>query len=1617
MYVYMLPSYQNISVSLQYKEIMLFYTCELDFPDSVPVPYIVQWRKNKLQIPIYIWYKGYPPHHGKGYDGRVSLSEQASLNMTNVQQADQGLYECKIVYLNRAPSAQGNGTLLYLEVLAPPHFDVRPPETTYTTIGDTLDIQCSASGTPSPTIEWYKAVSDKKNSVLALACFLQNPPHSKIQSVSLNDLIGFGGKFDGTLLYNKGNIEISSKRLRIKGIQKTDVAEYTCKAVNKEGEVSTSTKVIVAGGAVITIPPHNITLLEGNQAEFICESKALPSNVTHRWYRNDIPISDLSWMSQRISVRESDGTLIIERTTSDDSGKYSCEVTNGIGQQQTAFAYLDVQYPARVTYNPSVQYLPLGLPGILRCFYESNPPITHVRWTKDNRKILPDSAMGIETLRNNGSLFFEKIKDEHQGRYTCAPYNIHGTAGLSNIMEVLVRPPPMYVTKPLDKYQRLVNSDVKMECQGSGNPTPKIYWRKVNKNIFVKADGRELPKGRWSINDGTLSLKGLKKQDHGHYECVLMNEIATLVTSTLLIVEGTTPHAPTNVSVNTSTHAATLTWLPAYDGGFKQRYIISYKFADQGDNAWKKIMVPGDTTVFTIHSLLQNTKYDFKVQSKNELGEGMSSRVVRATTKYSVFPTDLSGAYPSHLGPGAPVPGQPVGMIAKSSSTIGQVVIQWKSPVNLSVPISYYTIEHSLKATGPWKQLEGIISPPITKLTLFSVESGKMHYYRVKAHYLSYSSIASKVAEVFVPAAPTVDKQKAITAGVVGGLLFFIVAMILAICAVKICNNRKRRKAEKAYMMVTCPGAGVNGNHLPSPVPLKKSREISKGRVSGLKSYLLECCDGISFKNIRLFLRPMLLIQPSVLTEHNSSHRPTEMFSNQHPHQLHESFGHEQELEMLPRRWRRFPKAVRYNVQMEYSQPPGWIRRTPEGKFVLNGAGDDDEDDGGFLTGPHVSVSPLYQVLNDSRQNLYVNSAILNGDSSQSITIKNHSPRIFHLSGNSSQSFGRGEIPICYSPRDPRYRTSSPGFIQLEGFRPLFSEDLSSVMHPSSVERSFPSMISRKITPSIHHTPTGYSHSASPSFHQELPSLQVIHENLHRRGQQFRPIHCPIPQQRRLQYHLHEQDSNTNHIYPKTPSPYLRKYEHTSRTPQNHIHIPQPHQFSYNHFNTGYYPKKSPTCENDIHIHIDHRYPLRNNTRVASAPLPSEMIQRSAPKISHPRTISRLDRTSPSSRPMSAQYYTSHRPPVQYHRSSPGPQILLSTSKKRNQVQDKNGMQFRLGPPTYFHPTVQARLASPIMNDRLVARIPPSSAKHQMRRNYRHTDPKQSPCGTLESTTTDSLPVEYTRDRLQGAIERVRSTALSRGSMDQPFRGSAPELSNTTTAADNTTYRSESPVSQTVAKHGGAVPTRRVKGDGNSAVNYDVCSFSSESSSGRGSKPASIIHSHRNSLQEELEFSQAPSGSSGFGSRETSNLQSTLSTGSSTFIKPRHSSICANVSLESPQSEPSMLPHNSLLNPLNISVDENYEFDSVSHLDSELLDKLKHYGSRRGSSSSGERGVSDSELYTSRGYPKPKRRGKYDNTEARCNALKQEFLRFRQKQEEKHQHKCYEGYPEMESAC
>lgn len=489
----------------------------------------------------------------------------------------------------------------------------------------------------------------------------------------------------------------------------TTTGDYSCLASNSEGSVEAHSQVVLAVPAIITTMPRNQTKLEGEKVEFLCQAKALPSNITYKWLFNDKSIQTLKSFESRYLIKR-DGTLVINSLRRDDQGEYKCQATNGlahrnrqlvssaiISSSKTSLAaisslnnnmlaqssntkssspslaiskaqakeqlsqspapiyaeastHLNIEYPARITYTPPVQYLPLGLSGMIRCFVQASPPVEFFTWTLNNQQFDPNIDQNVERLLN-GSILIRQVSKQYEGIYRCTPFNKHGSAGSSSAMDVRVEEPPYFELKPAESYKADVNGQIKIPCDGKGSPKPSVSWRKVvtnnqiiseyereleqrqqnNKYTTIKTTNKrrvtqpqqqqqqqqlsktpsslivdevadepnedhhlyvtsssppnnmlnsnnnnlsyedhsyghiiennkysediednynsenkqqsvitygKLPADRSEYKDSHLFLHGLRKEDHGRYECVLENEVATLVASTMLYIQG-----------------------------------------------------------------------------------------------------------------------------------------------------------------------------------------------------------------------------------------------------------------------------------------------------------------------------------------------------------------------------------------------------------------------------------------------------------------------------------------------------------------------------------------------------------------------------------------------------------------------------------------------------------------------------------------------------------------------------------------------------------------------------------------------------------------------------------------------------------------------------------------------------------------------------------------------------------------------------------------------------------------------------------------------------------------------------------------------------------------------
>ncbi|XP_077985051.1 protein turtle homolog A-like [Glandiceps talaboti] len=836
------------------------------------VPYVIQWEKQGIGVPIYLKFGNYPAHIDPQFEGRLSLVNEASLMIYNIQTEDEGQYECKVMFLNGEHNQLRNGTLVHLIVSGPPTFLEASPSRVTFQPGHDMVLVCKASGNPPPTVTWTK---------------------------------------DGEGIESGPRTQIDSSSLTLFRIGSSDSGAYVCMAQSTEGESMRTIRVVVQGPPHFVVRPQNATVRENGQAIFECEADGSPSSITYRWYKDSDELERFPNLKNRVEVLLQ-GTIMVHSVRPEDEGLYTCRPDNGVGNPPPGSAFLAVLYTAYVKTMPLNTYIPNGLMGIIPCTINSNPPLLNVIWIKDGTVV--DTTDVRYDIRYNGDLLIKEVDITDQGQYTCTPYNELGTRGESLPTNVLVKDPPIFSMRPCSIYQREEGHKVTFHCEAEGNPRPTIQWR--------RGDGT-VPKDRTFIKDGSLTISYLQKDDHGMYECLATNAVATIITATQLIIEGTTPHAPTNVTVLTGIYAALVSWLPAYNGGLPQHYIIWYKEIDDDvpDN-WQKIQISDErATSIILYNLQPSTSYEISVLSMNSRGESLFSEVVFAITKdpgqYVPIPTDQSGVLPRRLvhDSSGSRPSPPRYLRVNETDT--GILISWTSPLNTSGPITRYIIEYQ-KVDEAWMILEDNIPVAQHSYLALMLEPDTHYAFRVFALTKTAFSQPSSVVLAYTGDLPmyytTEDIATPIMAAVVGALCFLILISLLSGLA-----YYRIRKLQKAKKRVTFADmnrqstqtlhAANSANSAPKRPALPKLKPILTPFFKSLKDRYLS-------RKQKRRLKKKKIKGTSIQHKKNKGVTVNESI-----------FGDK----WFPRRY----KIPADRVEVNYSGPISRINRTADGKFVL----------------------------------------------------------------------------------------------------------------------------------------------------------------------------------------------------------------------------------------------------------------------------------------------------------------------------------------------------------------------------------------------------------------------------------------------------------------------------------------------------------------------------------------------------------------------------------------------------------------------------------------------------------------------------------------------------------
>ncbi|XP_075981849.1 hemicentin-1-like isoform X2 [Anticarsia gemmatalis] len=426
--------------------------------------------------------------------------------------------------------------------------------------GGNVELNCTCTGYPTPTIRWYfqhqddNVFRDKKEitqSILltnitandigvyrcnakndmgadfyAIKLILEYPPVIKdnLKKISAKegdeviipcDVIGeprpkVKWLQNGKELHNTKDMLITSNGLKFTSISLSSKGKYTCKAENEVGSSEKEVPVDVYGPVDITVPKETtIITTVGLNVALLCEANGYPTpeiEWTYNSFDDKLGTVDLPSKS---------AALVIPTVQLKDQGIYLCEAKNEFGSKYLMYNVTVYDPPEIQTVLPKTLTYVKGEKTVLIACQASGNPTPTIKWTKDGQNI----AIGTEWYDvEDGTLIIRNIDEVSQGSYECLAENVAGndTAKYDVIVNAKPQIQNLYPSKTFTPINGA--AELRIECKASGNPEPTITWKKDGANI---AAGSE----HYDISNGTLIIKNIDDTLAGKYKCAAENII------------------------------------------------------------------------------------------------------------------------------------------------------------------------------------------------------------------------------------------------------------------------------------------------------------------------------------------------------------------------------------------------------------------------------------------------------------------------------------------------------------------------------------------------------------------------------------------------------------------------------------------------------------------------------------------------------------------------------------------------------------------------------------------------------------------------------------------------------------------------------------------------------------------------------------------------------------------------------------------------------------------------------------------------------------------------------------------------------------------------------------
>ncbi|XP_055939181.1 cell adhesion molecule DSCAML1-like isoform X4 [Argiope bruennichi] len=563
------------------------------------------------------WFKnGKELTKGLSVDIRT-FPDLSALVIDPLTEEDAGNYTC--VVNSRGSTASYTTSL---QVLIPPSWTLIPSDIEVSN-GDTLMLNCKASGTPKPTITWSKSQSDNMDFF----------PISSLSQASL---------------FLNGSLQLND-------IKKENEGMYKCNASNGIGLSLIKTimvRVIVPARFEEKFTMKNVR--RGETATLKCEAVGdKPLSITWTKDKAEIDFKKHTRLEKfdRDIEKGLSSELIIRTTDRKDGALYGCLAKNEYGSDERNIKLLVVEVPAQPLDVKVKEAWSRTANIVWSAPYSGNSPITKyiIQYWRDRggpHRLLEDIIPSTQT-----QVLLKNLRPGTPYAVTVLGENEIGQGQPSDVLK-FVTGEEEPVGPPTDVWVEAKSSN---SILVTWKPPPRELWNGELRGYFVgyKVDGTSHPYSFKTVDNAANDsheylLTNLMKSNKYNIVVKAYNSAGTGPPSQDLIaktLDGDVPEPPSFTVVAASESKISLRWGDPPSRNIPVTgYTLHYK-KEGGEWYHIPIIASSSKNRFTITGLESSTPYKIYITASNQHGNGEPSDITTVTTSMKGFVIGNSETY------------------------------------------------------------------------------------------------------------------------------------------------------------------------------------------------------------------------------------------------------------------------------------------------------------------------------------------------------------------------------------------------------------------------------------------------------------------------------------------------------------------------------------------------------------------------------------------------------------------------------------------------------------------------------------------------------------------------------------------------------------------------------------------------------------------------------------------------------------------------------------------------------------------------------------------------------------------------------------------------------------